>query len=342
MSIKIDWENLGFNYFQTSSHVKMNYSDNNWSDIKLVSEPYLKIHIAATILHYGQGAFEGLKAFCCKDGKIRVFRPDENYKRMKTAAERVYMPMFSEKQYFDALTKVIADNSEYVPPYGTGGSLYIRPLLIGTGPTIGVSPSNEYVFLIIVMPVGNYYKGGIKPVSALVVDGYDRAAPSGVGNVKIPGNYAASFKAQTLAKKAGYPINLYLDSKTHSFIDEFGTSNFIAITKDGKYVTPSSKSILPSITNKSLRQLATDLDINVEVRPIKFDEISKFAEIAACGTAVVLTPINEIVSKEKIYTISQKDKCGPILQKLYDHITALQRGEIEDPHNWMWDSGVAL
>ena len=340
MSLKIDWENLGFNYFQTSSHVRMNYSDNKWSDVELISEPYLKIHIAATILHYGQGAFEGLKAFCCKDGKVKVFRPDENYKRMKTAAERIYMPIFSKEQYFDALTRVIADNREYIPPYGTGGSLYIRPLLIGTGPTIGVSPSSEYVFLIIVMPVGNYYKAGIKPVSALIVDGYDRAAPSGVGSVKLPGNYAAGFKPQTLAKKAGYPINLYLDSKTHSFIDEFGTSNFIAITKEGKYVTPSSESILPSITNKSLRQLASDAGIDVEVRPISIDEVAELAEIAACGTAVVITPINKIVYKEQAFEVGPKDKCGPTLQKLYDQITALQRGEVDDVHNWMWDSGV--
>lgn len=332
--MKIDWDKLGFSYIQTNSHIQYTWRNGKWDTGKLVREPYLNLHVAATALHYGQSAFEGLKAFCCKDETVRLFRPDENAKRLCTTASRICMAEVPEILFTEAVNRVIQDNKEFVPPYGTGGSLYVRPLLFGSGPQIGVNPAEEYTFIVMVLPVGPYYKGGLKPVRAIVLENYDRAAPQGVGNVKVAGNYAASMKPHIRAKEAGFPIELYLDSREHKYIDEFGTSNFIGI-KDGEtYVTPTSSSILPSITNKSLQQLAKDLGMTVETRPIEFEEISSFTEVGACGTAVVVTPISEIIRGDRILKTGPRDSCGPVLQKLYSQMTAIQYGEAKDPYGW--------
>jgi len=299
-----------------------------------VEEPYLKMHVAASCLHYGQEAFEGLKAFRCKDGKVRIFRPHANGERMFNTARRTCMAPVPVELFVDAVKRAVKANEDFVPPYGTGGSMYIRPLLIGTGPQIGVAPASEYTFLVMVMPVGPYYKGGLKPVRALVVDEYDRAAPNGMGDVKVGGNYAASLYAHEAAKRAGYPVELYLDARTHTCIEEFATSNFIGITKDGAYVTPDSHSVLPSVTNNTLKQIAADLGMKVEVRPVPFDEVKTFAEVAACGTAVVVTPVCEITRGDTVITISDPDACGPVLQKLYDTVQGIQYGLLPDAHGW--------
>ncbi|RMD75687.1 MAG: branched-chain amino acid aminotransferase [Lentisphaerae bacterium] len=336
--MNLDWSKLGFSYIETKSHIRYRWRNGQWGEGELVSgEPYLNIHIAATALHYGQAAFEGLKAFACKDGKVRVFRLDENQKRMAVTASRILMPEVPESMFREAVLEVVRDNIDYVPPYGTGGSLYIRPLLIGTGPRIGVQPADEYIFLVLVIPVGNYYKGGLQPVSALIIDGYDRTAPCGLGNVKVAGNYAASLEPQRIAKEKGFPINLYLDPAQHKYIDEFGTSNFIAIDSEGRYVTPDSPSILPSITNKTLQQLAREKGIEVCRRPILLDEVETFREVAACGTAVVITPVNRIVYRDREIRCGSPDDqgVGPIFRELYHMVRGIQVGEIEDKWGWL-------
>ena len=330
----IDWTSLGFKYMDTHCHIRHVWRDGAWDAGELVTEPYLKMHIAASCLHYGQEAFEGLKAFRCKDGKVRIFRPHANAERMFNTARRTCMAQVPVELFVDAVKRVVKANEDFVPPYGTGGSMYIRPLLIGTGPQIGVAPASEYTFLVMVMPVGPYYKGGLKPVRALVVDEYDRAAPNGMGDVKVGGNYAASLYAHEAAKRAGYPVELYLDARTHTCIEEFATSNFIGITKDGAYVTPDSHSVLPSVTNNTLKQIAADLGMKVEVRPVPFDEVKTFAEVAACGTAVVVTPVCEITRGDTVITISDPDACGPVLQKLYDTVQGIQYGLLPDAHGW--------
>lgn len=332
----IDWSKLGFSYLNTNCHIRYTWRDGKWDEGQLEKEPYLNIHIAASSLHYGQAAFEGMKAFRQKNGDLVLFRPQENARRMMNTARRTCMAEITEELFLDACRRVIRANEEFVPPYGTGGSLYVRPLLIGTGAQIGVGPADEYTFIVLVVPVGPYYKGGLKPVKALVWDEYDRAAPLGVGNVKVAGNYAASLYAHEKAKHAGYPVELYLDAKEHKYIEEFATSNFIAITKDGKYVTPKSESILPSVTNMTLRQIAEDLGMPVETRPIEFSEIDTFAEVAACGTAVVVTPVCEITRAGKIHTTGPADGCGPVLEKLYQTVQGIQYGELPDTHNWCW------
>ena len=331
---EIDWDNLGFAYVQTRSHIRYTYRDGAWDSGELHSDPYLNLHIGATALHYGQAAFEGLKAFTCADGEIRIFRPDENAKRLGRTADRVLMADVPEDLFLEAVHRVVRDNADYVPPYGTGGSLYIRPLLFGSGPRIGVQPAAEYTFLVLVMPVGDYYKGGLSPVGAIVLDGYDRAAPQGVGHAKVAGNYAASLVPSKIAKAQGYSINLYLDSRENRYVDEFGTSNFVGITHDGAYVTPDSPSILPSITNMSLMTLAEDLGLRIERRAVDFCELAEFAEIGACGTAVVVTPINRIVRNDEIIEVGPADSCGPTLQKLYSQVRGIQLGELPDPRNW--------
>jgi branched-chain amino acid aminotransferase len=330
----IDWKSLGFKYMETRCHVRYVWRDGVWDEGELVDTPYLPMHIAAACLHYGQAAFEGLKAFRCKDGKIRLFRPQENARRMANTARRTCMAEVPESLFLEAVARVIRANEDYVPPYGTGGSLYVRPLLIGSGPQIGVAPAQEYTFLVLVVPVGPYYKGGLQPVKAMILDDFDRAAPLGVGNVKVAGNYAASLYAHEYAKHAGYPVELYLDAKEHAYVEEFATSNFIGITRDGRYVTPDSTSILPSVTNNTLKQIASDLGMTVEVRPVRFEELCDFAEIGACGTAVVVTPVCEIVRGATVIRIGSETGCGPVLQKLYETVQGIQYGELPDTHNW--------
>lgn len=307
----------------------------------LHQEPYINLHIGATALHYGQACFEGLKAFCHEDGDVYVFRPDENAKRMQSSCYRTMMPEVSTELFFEAIQDVVKDNIEFVPPYGSDGALYIRPLLFGSGPRIGLQPADEYTFLIMVIPVGDYYKGGLStPVNGLIIPDYDRAAPQGVGNVKVAGNYAADLLPNMLSKKKGYPIGLYLDSKTRTMVEEFSTSNFVGINnKEKKYVTPKSPSVLPSITNKSLMQIAKDEGFTVEEREIHVDELATFDEVLAVGTAVVVTPVGSITKinddgTETVFEFGDKEKLGETTKLLYKKMRALQNGEAEDSYGW--------
>ncbi len=334
----IDWSKLTFSYLPTACHIEYHWKDGAWDKGELKTEPYVTLSIAAECLHYGQEAFEGLKAYRGEDGKIRVFRMEMNARRLMNSAYRTCMAPVPEALFCKAVERVVKANIDYVPPYGTGATLYIRPLLFGSSPQIGVAPADEYTFIVLVTPVGAYYKGGLQAVKACIVDEYDRAAPHGTGMVKLAGNYAASLLPHEKAKEAGYAVDLYLDPAQHKYIEEFGSSNFLAITKDGKYVTPASPSVLPSVTNNGLQQVAKDLGIPVEVRPIDFEaEIESFAEVAACGTAVVITPVSEIVrlSTGKHYVLPTGDGCGPVFQKLYDAYTAIQWGKAPDTHGWL-------
>lgn len=330
----IDWAKLGFGFSDVNCHARRTWRDGAWGPLEFRREPEITMHIGASCLHYGQECFEGIKAFRRKDGSIAIFRPEENAKRMFRTAERTVMPPVPVDMFLETLDAVVAANEEYVPPYGTGGSLYIRPLLIGTGPQIGVAPAKEYTFLVMVMPVGAYYKGGLKPVRAVILDDWDRAAPHGMGDVKVGGNYAASLFAHEKAKREGWPVELYLDAKTHTFVEEFSTSNFIGIKPDGTYVTPDSCSVLPSVTNMTLRQCAADLGWKVETRKIPYAEIREFSEVAACGTAVVVTPVWEITRGSDVVKISEPDAVGPHLQKLYETVQGIQYGELPDVHGW--------
>lgn len=332
----IDWENIGFAYMDTESFVKVAYKNGQWQDIEICTNSHISIHVAATCLHYGQSCFEGLKAFTQKNGNVATFRPDENAKRLIESANRLLMEPPPEELFLRAVTTVIQNNLDYVPPYGTGASLYIRPLLVGSSPHVGLHPSEEYIFYVLAMPVGPYYKNGFFPVEAYIQNDYDRAAPFGVGHIKAAGNYAAGMKPDMEGKKKGYPICLYLDSVSHSYIDEFGTSNFFAITRDDKFITPKSTSILGSITNKSLQVLAKDFGLSVEKRPIPVTELEQFIEVGACGTAAVITPVYSITCNDKKYTFGKKGESGKMLTKLYTNLQGIQYGEIEDRHGWMF------
>jgi branched-chain amino acid aminotransferase len=335
MTQKIDWKNLEFRYMQTDCYLRSDFKKGVWSELEKCTDPRLSLHIAATCLHYGQSCFEGLKAFGRKDGSIALFRPEENALRLFSSAKRLVMEPFPEALFVEACKKVIKYNRDWMPPYGTGASMYLRPVLFGTSPHVGVHASEEYTFLLLCMPVGPYYRDGFFPVKAMVQEKYDRAAPRGVGNIKAAGNYAAGMLGDMEGKDKGYSICLYLDSSTRSLVDEFGTSNFIAITKDGRYVTPESTSILGSITNKSLQVLAADLGLAVERRAIKVEELENFAEVGACGTAAVITPVYSITRGNKIYTFGKEKEAGPTLMKLYKELQGIQYGEIPDRHKWM-------
>jgi len=335
------WEELGFEFRPTNSHVSITYKDGEWGEPELVKDPYISLHIGATALHYGQACFEGLKAFCHEDGDVYVFRPEENAARMQRSCFRTMMPEIPTETFLQGLQNVVQDNIEYVPPYGSGGALYIRPLLFGSGPRIGLQPADEYTFLIMVIPVGDYYKGGLStPVNGLIIPDYDRAAPQGVGSVKVAGNYAADLLPNMLSKKKGYPIGLYLDSKTQSMVEEFSTSNFVGIDNtQKKYVTPKSPSVLPSITNKSLMQIAKDEGFTVEERDILVEELESFDEVLAVGTAVVVTPVGSITKvnedgSDTVYEFGNKDEIGETTKLLYKKMRALQNGETEDKYDW--------
>ncbi|CDA45410.1 branched-chain-amino-acid transaminase [Prevotella sp. CAG:5226] len=291
--------------------------------------------MAATALHYGQEAFEGMKAFRCPDGKIRAFRIKDNAERLQSTCRGILMPELPTELFEAMVKKVVKLNERFVPPYESGASLYIRPLLIGTGAQVGVHPANEYLFVIFVSPVGPYFKGGFATNDYVIIREYDRAAPLGTGRYKVGGNYAASLAANKMAHDAGYASEFYLDAKEKKYIDECGAANFFGI-KDGKYITPKSSSILPSITNRSLQQLAKDLGMEVEVRPIPEEELSTFEEAGACGTAAVISPIRKIddLENHKSYVISKDGKPGPWSEKLYTHLRAIQYGTEPDVHGW--------
>lgn len=331
----LDWKNLPFGYVKTNYNVRCYYRDGKWGELEISSSEYISIHMAATCLHYGQEAFEGLKAFRGKDGKIRIFRWDENAKRMYNTAEGIKMAPIPAEIFRKAVFTAVKLNDKYAPPYGHGASLYIRPLLIGSGPEVGVKPAKEYLFVVFVTPVGPYFKEGFKPVDIMVCRGFDRAAPLGTGCYKVGGNYAASLSSLELAHHQGYSTALYLDPKEKKYIDEAGPANFFAI-RDNTYITPESKSILPSITNMSLQHLCTDLGIKVERRPVALSELSSFEEVGACGTAAVITPIRKIVDPDThiIYEYCPDGNPGPLSTKLYNKLVAIQNGDEPDPYGW--------
>ena len=327
----IDWSNIGFGYMPTDYNVRCYYRDGKWGDIEVSTSDKIEMHIAATALHYGQEIFEGLKAFRGKDGKIRIFRPWENARRIRESARGILMAEIPEDKFIEMVTKVVELNERFVPPYGSGASLYIRPLEIGMSARVGVKPADEYCFMALVTPVGPYFKGGFKPTNICIMRQYDRVAPCGTGRWKVGGNYAASLTAGEHAHELGYSAVLYLDPKEKKYLDECGPANFYAI-KDGKYITPKSDSILPSITNDTLMQLARDFGMEVEQRHITVDEIPDFQEAAACGTAPV-GEIDDLVTGKK-YVIAKDGKPGPITTRFYDTLEAIRLGEAEDPHGW--------
>lgn len=331
----IDWANLKFGYMPTDYNVRCYYRNGKWGEIEVSSSEIINIHMAATALHYGQEAFEGMKAFRCPDGKIRAFRIKDNAERLQSTCRGILMPELPTELFEAMVKKVVKLNERFVPPYESGASLYIRPLLIGTGAQVGVHPANEYLFVIFVSPVGPYFKGGFATNDYVIIREYDRAAPLGTGRYKVGGNYAASLAANKMAHDAGYASEFYLDAKEKKYIDECGAANFFGI-KDGKYITPKSSSILLSITNRSLQQLAKDLGMEVEVRPIPEEELSTFEEAGACGTAAVISPIRKIddLENHKSYVISKDGKPGPWSEKLYTHLRAIQYGTEPDVHGW--------
>ena len=332
---EIDWANLSFGYMKTDYNVRINFRNGAWGELEISSSEVLNLHMAATCLHYGQEAFEGLKAFRGKDGKVRIFRLEENAARLQSTCQGIMMAELPTERFKEAILKVVKLNERFIPPYESGASLYIRPLLIGTSAQVGVHPADEYMFVVFVTPVGPYFKGGFSTNPYVIIREYDRAAPHGTGIYKVGGNYAASLRANKKAHDLGYSCEFYLDAKEKKYIDECGAANFFGI-KDNTYITPKSTSILPSITNKSLMQLAEDMGMKVERRPVPEEELSTFEEAGACGTAAVISPISKIddLENKKSYVISKDGKPGPISTKLYNKLRGIQYGTEPDIHNW--------
>ena len=332
----LDWSNIGFGYIKTDYNVRCCYRDGKWGEIEINSSEHINLHMAATCLHYGQEAFEGLKAFRGKDGKVRIFRLEANAERLQSTCDGILMPQISVEMFRDMVTKVVELNKDYIPPYESGASLYIRPLIIGTSAQVGVHPASEYMFIIFVTPVGPYFKGGFSTNPYVIIREYDRSAPLGTGKYKVGGNYAASLRANKLAHDKGYSCEFYLDAKEKKYIDECGAANFIGI-KDNTYVTPLSTSILPSITNNSLQQIAKDMGLKVEVRPVPEEELLTFEEAGACGTAAVISPIERIDDLEtgKSYVFAKDGKPGPVLTELYNRLRAIQYGDAADDYGWV-------
>ena len=332
----IDWSNIGFGYIKTDERFVSNYTDGKWDDGVLTTDDMVTISECAGVLQYAQTVFEGLKAYTTCDGRVVVFRPDLNASRLKDSCERLEMPVYPEEKFIEAVKKVVKANIDYVPPYGTGATLYIRPYMFGTNPVIGVKPANDYQFRIFTTPVGPYFKQGFKPTRVVIYRDYDRAAPCGTGRWKVGGNYAAGMGATQRAKDNGYSAALFLDPKEKRYIDECGPANFFAI-KDNKYITPKSGSILPSITNKSLQQIAIDMGLEVECRPMKVEELEVMDEVAECGTAAVAAPICQIDDYDmgKSYTFGDPAVAGPVVTKLMQRLQAIQRGDYPDEHGWV-------
>ena len=332
---QIDWSSLGFGYVPTDYNVRCYFRDGKWGEIEISSSETIEMHIAATCLHYGQEVFEGLKAFRGKDNKVRVFRPMENCRRIQESARGIMMEPITDEKFMEMVEMAVKLNERFIPPYGSGASLYIRPVEIGMTARVGVKPADEYCFIILVTPVGPYFKSGFKPTNICIMREFDRVAPRGTGRWKVGGNYAASLQAGEKAHDMGYSAVLYLDPKEKKYLDECGPANFYAI-KDGAYITPASDSILPSITNDSLMQLAADMGLKVERRHIAVEEIPSFSEAAACGTAAVCSPVGEIddIDTGEKHIISKDGKPGSVTQRLYDTLNGIRLGEIEDTHNW--------
>ncbi len=329
----LNWSSLSFGYMKTDYNVRCYYRNGKWGEIEVCSDEYINMHMAATCLHYGQEAFEGLKAYRCPDGKVRVFRMDENAKRLQSTCRGILMPELPTELFEEMVRKVVTLNQEWIPTYESGATLYIRPLLVGTGAQVGVHPANEYLFLIFVTPVGPYFKGGFFANPYVIIRDHDRSAPLGTGIYKVGGNYAASLLANKKAHDLGYACEFYLDAKEKKYIDEAGAANFFGI-KNNTYVTPKSTSILPSITNKSLMQLAEDLGMTVEQRHIPEEELETFEEAGACGTAAVISPISRIDDVETGKSYVFGDKPGPMSEKLYNLLRGIQYGTEEDKHGW--------
>ena len=332
----LDWSSLGFGYIQTDKRYVSNYKNGSWDEGTLTSDATITISECAGVLQYAQTVFEGMKAYTTEKGQIVVFRPDLNAERMVNSAKRLEMPPFPQDRFVDAVKQVVKANEGYVPPYGSGATLYVRPYMFGSDAVIGVKPANEYQFRIFCTPVGPYFKGGAKPITIRVSD-YDRAAPNGTGHIKAGLNYAMSLHAIVEAHEQGYAENMYLDSATRTKVEETGGANFLFVTKDGKVVTPKSSTILPSITRRSLVYVAKEyLGLEVEERPVYFDEVKDFAECGLCGTAAVISPVGKIVDHGKeICLPSGMDEMGPVTKKLYETLTGIQMGRIEAPKGWI-------
>ncbi len=334
----IDWANLGFGYVDTDMRFVSNFKDGAWDDGVLTEDSMVTISECAGVLQYAQTIFEGMKAYTTEDGRIVIFRPDMNAKRMADSAKRLEMPVFPEDKFVEAVAQVVKANAAYVPPYGSGATLYLRPYMFGSNPVIGVKPATEYQFRVFATPVGPYFKGGVKPLTIKISD-FDRAAPNGTGHIKAGLNYAMSLHAIVTAHAEGYDENMYLDAATRTYVEETGGANFLFITKDNKVVTPKSDSILPSITRRSLMIVAKEyLGLEVEERPVHKDELKDFAECGLCGTAAVISPVGKIVDHgTEICLPSGMTEMGPITKQLYDTLTGIQMGRIEAPKGWIYE-----
>lgn len=334
--VNLDWNNLPFGYIKTDFNVRCFFRNGQWSKPEVSESEYINIHIAASALHYGQEAFEGMKAYRGRDGKVRLFRWEENARRLISSAKGIIMEPVPIELFKEAVFTAVRLNEKFVPPHGSGASLYIRPLLYGSGAEVGVKPATEYTFIVFVTPVGPYFKGGVKPVNMMICRDVDRAAPLGTGQMKVGGNYAASLRATVKARDEGYSNVLFLDAIHKKYIDECGPANFFGI-KNNTYVTPKSDSILPSITNKSLITLAEKMGLKTERRPVLVEELADFEETGACGTAAVISPIGKIVDPEtgKIYEYCKDGNPGPVSMKLFNKLVGIQYGDEPDEFGWM-------
>lgn len=331
----LDWNNIGFGYIKTNENARAYFADGKWSELEFTADEYIKMHISTTCLHYGLQCFEGLKAFRGVDGRVRLFRVEENAKRMQASARKLCLPVPPVEMFVEACRQVVERNIDFVPPYESGASLYIRPLLLGAQIDLGVKASPEAMFLVFCSPVGPYFKGGMAPIKVVIDRIQDRAAPRGTGDIKAGGNYASSILSGEKAHTMGYSNVMYLDAAEHKYIEECGAANFFGV-KNGTYVTPKSPSILPSITNKSLRQLAQDMGLKIEERPIAVEELATFEEAGACGTAAVISPIGSIYdldTDEKI-VYGNGSEVGPVSLELYNRLRDIQYGRAEDKFGW--------
>ncbi len=331
----MDWVNLEFGYYKTDYNVRHTFRNGGWDHGVVTSDERIPLHVAATCLHYGQECFEGMKVFETREGDAVIFRVEENARRMMYTARKILMQPPPEQMFLEAVFRTVNLNRRFIPPYGSGASLYVRPLLIGSGPRIGVKPADEYTFIVFVSPVGPYFKTGFKPVHLVVEEEVDRAAPLGVGDCKVGGNYAAGMRATARARERGYTEVLYLDAREKKYIDESGPANFFGIMPDGTYVTPDSRSILPSITNKSLITLAEDMGMKTERRRVAVSEIFDFAEAGCCGTAAVITPIGSITFRDRKVIYSKDGKPGRRCAELYKRLMAIQVGDAPDEYGWV-------
>ena len=334
--MEIDWKNIGFGYIKTDFNIRCNYSNGSWGELEVHNSEHISLHMAATVLHYGQESFEGLKAFKGKDGKVRIFRMRDNALRMIDSSDGTLMARVPVEIFEEAVLKAVKLNERFVPPYESGASLYIRPVLFGSGPQVGVKPSHEYMFIVFVTPVGPYFKGGFQTTPFVIMREFDRSAPLGMGKYKVGGNYAASLVAGKRAAEMGYSNIFYLDAKEKKYIDECGAANFFGI-KNNTYITPKSASILPSITNKSLMTLAESIGMKVEQRQVSVEELATFEEAGACGTAAVISPIERIddFDTKVSYVFAKDGKPGPLSDKLYHKLQAIQYGDEPDTFGWV-------